>query len=87
MQAELPVKVQHVFLLDGDRRPHGIVVLFPIRNDNIQAVRRTALEEDDHFLAACLRRCLLRHDGTYQEGGYRRRADQCKCAVLYKSPS
>jgi hypothetical protein len=47
MQAEEAIEVETWFCGDGDAGAHGVVVLLAVGNDDVEAVGRAALEDDD----------------------------------------
>ena len=47
MQAEEAIEIEHLVLGDGDAGAHGVVVLFAVGDDDVEAVGGAALEDDD----------------------------------------
>ena len=52
MQSEKAVEVEHRFLRDVDGRTHRVVTRLAMRNDDVEAVRGSALKDDDQSLGA-----------------------------------
>ena len=51
MQAEEAIEIEHLVLRDGDGGAHGVVVLFAVGDDDVEAVGGAALEDDDQAAA------------------------------------
>ena len=85
MQAELPVQIQHVLLLDRNRRTHRVVVLLLIRHHDVQSVGRATLKQHHQFLSARLRRCALGHHAPHQETRYHRGPDERQRSIFHKA--
>ena len=53
MQAEEAIEVEDLILRNRDAGAHGVVVLFAVGNDDVEAVGCAALEDDDEAAAGC----------------------------------
>src|SRR3954467_14456481 len=80
MQAKEAVEVEHRFFWDVDAGTHGVVLRFAVRDDNIEPVGGTALEDYDQALrtrAALICAERSASEETRDGGG----ADARQCAV------
>lgn len=50
MQAEKAVQIQNFLRPDSDGGTHGVVVLFAVRDDDVQPVGRAPLKQDNQLL-------------------------------------
>jgi hypothetical protein len=50
MQSEKPVQVEDVLSRNVDTRTHRVISLLPVRHDNVKAIRRPTLKNDDQAL-------------------------------------
>ena len=55
MQAEESVEIEDLVLRNGDAGPHGVVVLFAIGHDDVEAVGGAALKDDDEAAIGVVR--------------------------------
>jgi len=52
MQSKKAVEIKHGFLRDVDGRPHGVVTRLAVRHNDVESVRRAALENHDESFGA-----------------------------------
>src|SRR5437879_10484462 len=50
VQSKEPVKINHRRTRDSDRRPHLVISWLAMRDNDVQSISRTSLEENDHPL-------------------------------------
>ena len=71
MQTEEAVQIDHLILLDSDRRAHGVIVLLAIGDNDVEAVGGATLEEYDQLLMIGGGSRHLSHDAASEKGRYR----------------
>jgi hypothetical protein len=82
MESEEAVKIDNLVLRDGDCGAHGVVILFAVRDHNVQTVGRAALEDDNQPLTGSAGG--LSHDRANQETGDGRGARYGKRSFVQK---
>src|SRR5215472_7923515 len=87
MQSEKPIQIDHLILLNRNRRPHLVVSILAMGHNNVQPVRRPALKNDNQLLTLCLRRGCLSKNGSRQKARNRGRPHDGHCAALHQRPS
>ena len=80
METEESIEVDDLVLRNGDAGAHRVVVLFAIRDDDVEAVGGATLEDDDE--AAIGRRRALGEDGADEKSGDRRGARERESAFV-----
>ena len=82
VQAKESVKVEHLVFRDRDTRPHRVVVLLAVGDDDVEAVSRAALKDHDET-AVWYSRGLRKH-GAQEKTGDGRCACECKGSIAQK---
>jgi hypothetical protein len=88
VQAKETVEIENLVRRNCDPWTQGVVILLTVRDDDIEAIRRPALEDDNEPLARF--GCSLGHDGTDEEAGERgngRGAGDGQCALVQEESS
>src|ERR1700722_3338220 len=86
MQSEKSVEIEHGFFRDVDGRAHSIVAGLAVRDDDVEAVGCSALEDDDQAFVADSR-IGGSEGGARQEAGESGVADYGHGAVAEKNSS
>src|SRR5712692_4011387 len=86
MQAEKAIEINHHIARDVDGGPHGVIRLLTVRYDNVETIRRSALEDDHQAFVPCsgFHRAV---SGPREEAGDGRRADHGQSAVSQEYPT
>ena len=85
VQTEETIEVQHILLLDRNRRPHRVIVLFLERHNDVQPVGRSTLKQHYKPLVVGSRSRRFRHDATQQEARNHRSPNQCERTTLQEA--
>src|SRR6516165_1807080 len=80
MQAEEAVEINDLLLRDGNAGPHRVVVLFAMRNDDVEAVGSSALEDYDEAPVGCCGG--FGEDGAHEKAGDGGSSGNRECAFV-----